>query len=58
MVTFAVTDVSEVVPMSGALVETVDNVGDKHQGFLETLEAHPHLGAGALIEEVTEVLCL
>ena len=49
----------EVALKFGALVEEIDNVGDReHQGILDTSpEAHPLLGVGVLIEEVIEVLC-
>ena len=58
MVTFAITDVSGVAPMSGELVEEVDDIDDrKHQGFLDAfLEVHPHQGAQT--EKVTKVLCI
>ena len=57
---FTLMDTSKVVLMLGVLVELVDDIGNgEHCRFLEaSLETHPPLGVGALIEAVTEVLCL
>ena len=51
--TFMLMDMSEIALAFGVLVEVVDDVGNReHQEILDTsLEAHPLLGVGILIEE-------
>ena len=57
MVTWAITDLSEEVPIPNMLVKVVDNVDDKKDhDFLETLLVpHPLLGVGVLIRVVIKV---
>ena len=60
LVVFALTDMSEVALVLSELMEVADDVGDReHHGFIEASpEAHPPLGIGTLIEEVTIILCI
>ena len=56
--TIMLMDTSRLALTFGMLLEVVDDVGDReHQGILDTsLEAHPLLGVGVLIEKMIEGL--
>ena len=55
---FTLTDRNKVVLILNALVEVLDDVGDReHCGFLEVpLEAYDPQGVGVLMKEATKVL--
>ena len=56
---FLLMDTSEVALTFSVLVEVVDDIGNReNQGILDaSLEAHPLLNVGVLIEEEIKVLC-